>query len=327
MALRKTIGQLASGDLVSFPGAFRTTNGEAPNNKQFSVFVRLSKKSGEDHTTFLWAHYVDSLDTIPGPNGAPDGNSKYVSLPNHFNQEDYGDLDFNGAYKLLKGSVQNLLLFKYLNSTEDDWISSTGYDYDKAAPNKKIPYAQKGAPSFLNGLTDTQTAIKALKPITEDVYFGKDEGDPDTVETFFTLLSQEELEYLHSDRWFARGGRPYFPGLEAAHVSPYLYVLTSENLTKTCPTCSSERLLALNTDLSRKTGYNGKNATVLFRMRLYNDTIVEYNENNKIWYVVETPRNTKNVGYYIQDGKQKVIKSMWVQKDGKLRRYLNKAHT
>lgn len=61
-------------------------------------------------------------------------------------------------------------------------------------------------------------------------------------------------------------------------------------------------------------------------MRLYNDTIVEYNENNKIWYVIETPRNTKNVGYYIQDGKQKVIKTMWVQKDGKLRRYLNKAH-
>lgn len=315
MATRKTIGQLASGDLVSFPGAFRTTAGEAPNNKQNSVFVRLSKKSGEDHTTFLWAHYVDSLDTTPGPNGAPDGNSKYVSPPNHFNQEDYGEPDFDGTYKLLKGSVQNLLLFKYLNSTEDDWISSTGYDYDKAAPNKKIPYAQKGAPSFLNGLTDTQTAIKALKPIEERVYC--DEGS--SVETFFTLLSQEEMEYIKSERWFERDGKPYFPSLEGAHRSPYIKVIIPDVV---CP----ENLRYRNTDLSERGRYGGKGAIALYRMRLYNDTVVEYNENNKIWYVVETPRNIKKVGYYIQDGKQKVIKTMWVQKDGKLRRYLNKAH-
>lgn len=322
MATRKTIGQLVSGDLVSFPGAFRTTDGQAPNNKQFSVFVRFSKKSGEKHTTFLWAHYVDSLDTIPGPNGAPDGNSKYVSPPNHFNQEDYGETDFDGKFELLKGSIQNLLLLKYLNSLEDDWISSTGYDYDKAAPNKKIPYAQKGAPSFLNGLTDTQTAIKSIRPIVEDVYCGKDEGDPDTVETFITLISPEELEYLKSERWFENDGKPYFPGLVDAHKL-HSYMIISELDEYTCP---AERIRCKDINLARISFYTGARGEGVFRMRLYNDTIVEYNENNKIWYVVETPRNTKNAGYYIQDGKQKVIKTMWVQKDGKLRRYLNKAH-
>lgn len=312
MAKRKTIGQLVSGDLVSFPGAFRTTAGKAPNNKQFSAFVRLSKKSGEDHTTFLWAWHIETLDVVPGPEGAPDGNNKYVSLPEYFNQEDQRDkYDFNGSYKLLNGSIQNLVLFKYLNSLEEDWISSTGYDYDKASIPVKIPYAQKGAPSFLNGLTDTQTAIKALKPITEDVYCGKG----DTVKTFITLISQEELEFIKADYWFSRGGKPFFP---SSYQRPFK-VITSEI---SCP----DKLYYVSTSLGEKGIYNGQSGERLYRLRLYNDTIVEYNERNKIWYVVEAFNHSKNAGYYIQDGKQKVIKDMWVQKDGKLRRYLNKAH-
>lgn len=313
MALRKTIGQLASGDLVSFPGAFRTTDGQAPNNKQFSVFTRLSSYPGRDYTTFLWAWRIESLDVVAGPEGAPDGNSKYVSLPRYFNQEDQRDrYDFKGSYKLLNGSIQNLLLFKYLNSLEEDWISSTGYDYDKAGVIEKVPYAQKGAPSFLNGLTDTQTAIKALKPITEDVYCGKG----DTIKTFITLVSQEELEFIKADKWFGRGGKLSFP---SAYQRPFK-VITSEI---SCP----DKLYYVSSSLEEKGIYDGQSGEALYRLRLYNDTIVEYNESNGIWYVVEAFDHSENVGYYIQDGKQKVIKTMWVQKDGKLRRYLNKVHT